>query len=328
MVEAGAGGGHGDLNQQHELKIDDGVVYQELMSLCMEKLHDQPNISSSVIQMLKDATSNGGAAISLSLSDFSSEASTHSVARGADEDALDEVEGNLPLERLVFLLAKRATKIKARSVAARTDVALPPHSGLPKQITFPYSRHASYGELCILVKALMPRNIYPCTVDKSNWGPEHTMSYLFGHFYPTSQAFGHDTMMLRQYTVDMDNADSLGEQTQYQEMETQRSAYAEENHTRAHDTQASALRSSPPAEQQMRKHRSNDEDEPAPAKRRKRSLEHFSSSSEVKSGLEELTSDQMREAVQRMAYNAALGNSGGEWSLVSVDGHGTKEEEL
>lgn len=42
-------------------------------------------------------------------------------------------------------------------------------NALPRVITFPYSRHSSYSELCHLVKALNPKDVYPCTVDEKNW---------------------------------------------------------------------------------------------------------------------------------------------------------------
>lgn len=48
---------------------------------------------------------------------------------------------------------------------------------------------------------------------------------------------------------------------------------------------------------------------------------------EIKQELD-LTSDQMKEALQRSAYDAVLSNNSKEWCLVSVDGHNTKESEL
>lgn len=44
-----------------------------------------------------------------------------------------------------------------------------PGNGLPKVITFPYSRHSSYAELCHLVEIFKPRDVYPCTVDEEEW---------------------------------------------------------------------------------------------------------------------------------------------------------------
>jgi hypothetical protein len=40
---------------------------------------------------------------------------------------------------------------------------------LSNRIKFPYSRHSSYGELCQLVSAFKPKDIWPCTVDTMRW---------------------------------------------------------------------------------------------------------------------------------------------------------------
>jgi hypothetical protein len=45
---------------------------------------------------------------------------------------------------------------------------------LPKTINFPYSRHASYPELCDLVLAFKPRDVWPCTVSPPEWIKEGT----------------------------------------------------------------------------------------------------------------------------------------------------------
>lgn len=43
------------------------------------------------------------------------------------------------------------------------------HEALPKVITFPYSRHSSYHELCHLLEAFKPEDVWPCTVDVREW---------------------------------------------------------------------------------------------------------------------------------------------------------------
>ena len=40
---------------------------------------------------------------------------------------------------------------------------------LPRRITFPYSRHSSFEELCDLVSAFQPADVYPCTVNERRW---------------------------------------------------------------------------------------------------------------------------------------------------------------
>jgi hypothetical protein len=52
MAERGAGGGKGDLDQQHELEVSDASTLGMLMSLCATKMQDQPERLSSVLQML------------------------------------------------------------------------------------------------------------------------------------------------------------------------------------------------------------------------------------------------------------------------------------
>ena len=68
MLELGAGGGHGDLNQQHELEVGDPAVVGDLMSLCSCKLHDQKQTLSAILRMLAEVISEGKQ--SLSLQDF------------------------------------------------------------------------------------------------------------------------------------------------------------------------------------------------------------------------------------------------------------------
>lgn len=40
---------------------------------------------------------------------------------------------------------------------------------LPSIITFPYSRHSSYAELCHLVDAFKPKDVWPNTVNPREW---------------------------------------------------------------------------------------------------------------------------------------------------------------
>jgi hypothetical protein len=40
---------------------------------------------------------------------------------------------------------------------------------LPNIIRFPYSRHSSYPELCNLVDAFKPKDVWPCTFHFESW---------------------------------------------------------------------------------------------------------------------------------------------------------------
>jgi hypothetical protein len=85
--------------------------------------------------------------------------------------SFDEIE----LDQTDFSLAKLA-ELLARSVAQKRSASVSEGlrdkvqtEALPKVITFPYSRHSSYAELCHLVKVFNPKDVYPCTVDETNW---------------------------------------------------------------------------------------------------------------------------------------------------------------
>jgi DNA cross-link repair 1C protein len=63
---------------------------------------------------------------------------------------------------------------------------------LPKMIRFPYSRHASYPELCHLVSALKPRDVWPCTVSPADWIKNGiSIEDLFGQ-HCSGTSFRHD----------------------------------------------------------------------------------------------------------------------------------------
>ena len=66
---------------------------------------------------------------------------------------------------------------------------------LSRTIAFPYSRHSSYPELCHLVAALRPRDIWPCTVNVQEWA-KHGISVkkLFGEHCSGSD-FRHDILV-------------------------------------------------------------------------------------------------------------------------------------
>ncbi|UJO16386.1 uncharacterized protein CLAFUR5_04662 [Fulvia fulva] len=187
MPELGAGGGHGDLNQHHALDVDNEAVVSAMMQICAVKLPDQPSLLDSIEQMLTTAMNDPGSSLVLDAVDISQSG-----------DVFDDLDG-LPLESIPAALAKRVTRLKQQAKGPpRSDSST--IQGLPKQITFPYSRHSSFGELCHLIEAFMPKDILPCTVEK-NWKPTQSMGYLFGHLYDQAPVFRHDQVMLQRGDV-------------------------------------------------------------------------------------------------------------------------------
>jgi len=85
---------------------------------------------------------------------------------------------SLDLERSVFDLnnetgLKNALKAIASKSQPQSDAKQPVDGrslvALPRVITFPYSRHSSYPELCHLVDVFKPKDVWPCTVDVTEW---------------------------------------------------------------------------------------------------------------------------------------------------------------
>ncbi|KAK5171313.1 uncharacterized protein LTR77_004457 [Saxophila tyrrhenica] len=195
MAELGTGGGQGDLAQQHELEFLDPSSVGQLMALCATKLQGQPQLLASVLNLLAGVMKEG--TYSIDLEDFKPYCETEQAGGETQTDL-----GDMSLDNLVSTLARLVTKAKTgtaesvrQSKAATRPVSRRRADGLPTQITFPYSRHASYNELCLLVDAFKPRDINPCTVDEKHWRPQSSMGALFGHLYNDVPTFTHDDTM-------------------------------------------------------------------------------------------------------------------------------------
>jgi hypothetical protein len=78
-------------------------------------------------------------------------------------------EGSLTPPELVKALRQSVIESKRLATVERLESQGKSSDELPKIITFPYSRHASYDELCDLVKAFQPLDVYPCTVNEQRW---------------------------------------------------------------------------------------------------------------------------------------------------------------
>ncbi|KAF2737157.1 hypothetical protein EJ04DRAFT_488540 [Polyplosphaeria fusca] len=184
VAELGAGGGKGDLDQKEILETGSADVVGNLMALCASTIQDE-QLLSKVLQMLQDALDRGDGNIDLGT------------------DMLKESQGSedeLSLQNVVSALSANATK----SAADDSN----------KAIRFPYSRHSSYSELCRLVDAFRPHDVFPCTVDDERWTPELGMRHLFGE-YCSGDTFRHDSDMMEAYEARLksQHADKRGRET-------------------------------------------------------------------------------------------------------------------
>lgn len=113
MPELGAGGGQGDLDQQHELEVGDASTVGMLMSLCATKLKDQPQVLSSVLEMLASMVKDPVHSIALDPSILQTD------VPGLGEDDVAELD-DIPLETLVPALAAIVSKAKDQGVKVKT----------------------------------------------------------------------------------------------------------------------------------------------------------------------------------------------------------------
>ncbi|KAF7961182.1 hypothetical protein EAE96_000848 [Botrytis aclada] len=169
IAEVGIGGGWGDLVPSYEVAMDFDDVKEFLEKFFAET--DQPIIEDIRRMLLAELVSTKGA-ISLDGMQLSN-----------DQISLEGLG-----ESLLRKLAQKSTVIPDKK---RDDI---PKKGLPKVITFPYSRHSSYSELCHLVEIFKPKDVYPCTVDEEEWHEASSMKSLFGD-HCSASIFRHDGEM-------------------------------------------------------------------------------------------------------------------------------------
>ncbi|TGO71723.1 hypothetical protein BELL_0538g00070 [Botrytis elliptica] len=167
IAEVGIGGGWGDLVPSYEVAMDFDDVKEFLETVFAET--DQPIIEDIRSMLLAELISTKGA-ISLDGMQF-----------GSDTISLKGLG-----ESLLRKLAQKSTVVPDK----KRDAI--PEKGLPKVITFPYSRHSSYAELCHLVEIFKPKDVYPCTVDEEEWNEGLSMKTLFGE-YCSASVFRHDS---------------------------------------------------------------------------------------------------------------------------------------
>ncbi|KAJ4375656.1 swr1 complex component [Didymella sp. IMI 355093] len=169
IAELGAGGGKGDLDQKEELETGDVAAMGRLMELCAQSINDA-ELLSKVLEILQYALTTGSPCM-----EFGMQLQKESQVSQDD----------LSLQRFVAALSSNVSR-------KQRDKAEPNRN---KAIRFPYSRHSSYSELCELISALRPRDVFPCTVDEATWTPELSIEALFGE-YCSAQTFRHDAEMM------------------------------------------------------------------------------------------------------------------------------------
>jgi hypothetical protein len=173
--EMGIGGGNGDMDQAKELEMEDAVALQNLVDLCKVLVKDEQKLAKVVELVISGHRSRDGGV----------RLPTHLI---------DDIDDGVKLEQLVSTLVGIAGAQHEQESQAACSRPTPP-TVLPDAITFCYSRHSSYSELCLLVGAFKPLDVYPCTVDERNWTPRDSMQSLFGHLC-SGTAFRHDGEML------------------------------------------------------------------------------------------------------------------------------------
>jgi DNA cross-link repair 1C protein len=172
MGEIGIGGGGGDLTQRPELELDNDFAIERLLSLFGKT---DASLVVEVKRMLLAGLRSSRKAVSLG------------------DMGLDREEYELSIKELTKVLARSIAEKRSEKLNGRlTDLNeyLQEHN-LPKVITFPYSRHSSYAELCHLVGVFKPRDVYPCTVDESRWHEGISIKALFGQ-QCSATLFRHD----------------------------------------------------------------------------------------------------------------------------------------
>jgi DNA cross-link repair 1C protein len=175
--ELGAGGGKGDLNQAQALEMQDEIVLQNLIALCSSNVEDAGTLER--IKML------------ITSSHLSRNAHVQLESFIDPDETQETDETDTSLNRVVDQLSKMVQEPKDTPEASNQE----PTDDLPRTITFPYSRHSSYSELCQLVAAFRPRSVYPCTVDETRWTIAVGMDNLFAEYCARGAMFDHDEEM-------------------------------------------------------------------------------------------------------------------------------------
>jgi DNA repair metallo-beta-lactamase len=174
VPEVGAGGGGGDLHQSPVMELCDGSCISEMEELC-KQIVQEPNDLRKLLSRLEAARTSRDHKMSLD---------------GLDLGAEEEITLSEFVKRLLAM-DKTIPTTRSEYVPFSPCAA---DGRLQDTIHFPFSRHSSYNELCNLVAAFKPVDIYPCTVEEQTWTEDVSMRVLFGHLC-AGTVFSHDKQM-------------------------------------------------------------------------------------------------------------------------------------
>ncbi|KAL2060019.1 hypothetical protein VTL71DRAFT_9841 [Oculimacula yallundae] len=168
VVQAG-----NDLSGCSQIEFDDNVDIDQLMNLFAGA---SDLVRQDVRQMLSKVLCTPGRVLSLA------------------EFGLDEGIGDVSLSQVAKAIIDAVTERRDGSPSSRVKETL---QTLPRIITFPYSRHSSYEELCDLLKIFKPKDVWPCTEDPYHWHEVGlNVKELFGE-YCSDEIFRYDREMRR-----------------------------------------------------------------------------------------------------------------------------------
>ncbi|KAK3333765.1 beta-lactamase-like protein [Cercophora scortea] len=173
IEEVGVGGGGDDFERDAELDY----ITQADIDWLLEAVHDTDGISDELGEEIRrfilSSVANGRKiALNLEMSTFGER----------NETAIINAIHAIAKKSHLGLGKRRSPHEKSKDL-------------LPKMITFPYSRHSSYPELCGFLEAFKPRDVWPCTVSIPEWIDKGiTIQGLFGQ-YCSGTAFRHDEHM-------------------------------------------------------------------------------------------------------------------------------------
>ncbi len=174
VPELGAGGGGGDLQQTPMLELSNISSLSEVEDYCKRIVKD-PDDMKRLLSQIELARSSRDAKMSL-------------------EKLNVDIEEEITLQEFVKRLLV-ADRVEPTSHMEGIPERQFPNGSLSNgTIHFPYSRHSSYSELCELVAAFKPADIYPCTVDEQTWSEDISIKTMFGHLCSGTD-FLHDREM-------------------------------------------------------------------------------------------------------------------------------------